>query len=81
MKRTLYKDYTRELDGVPVTECLSYIYLTNSLYYTNLAYFKGICILHTVDMWYNLIILETSMMFFVIYDYMIVTCDKYIVLY
>ena len=24
MKRILYKDYTRELDGVPVIECLSY---------------------------------------------------------
>ena len=81
MKRILYKDYTRELDGVPVTEYLSYIYLTNSLYYTNLAYFKKICVLHTVNMWYNLIILETSIMFFVIYDYMIITCNKYIMSY
>jgi len=81
MKRTFYKDYIRELDGVPVTECLSYIYLTNSLYYTNLVYFKETCVLHTVNMWYNLIILETSMMFFVIHDYMIITCDKYIMSY
>jgi len=26
--------YIRELDRVPVTECLPYIYLANSLYYT-----------------------------------------------
>jgi len=34
----------RELNGVPVTKYLSYIYLANSLYYTNLAYLKGTCI-------------------------------------
>jgi len=77
MKRILYKNYTRELDGVPVTECLSYIHLANGSYYTNIAYFKGICILHAIDIWYGLIILETSM----IHDYMIMTCDKYIILY
>jgi len=38
----LYRVYTRELDGVLVTEYLSYIHLTNGPYYTNLAYFKKI---------------------------------------
>ena len=33
-KRILYRIYTRELDGVPVTKCLPYIYLANSLCYT-----------------------------------------------
>jgi len=40
---------TRELNGVPATKCLSYIHLANSLCYTNLAYSKRTCVLHTVD--------------------------------
>ena len=45
MKRTLYRDYIRELDRVPSIKYLFYIYLANSLYYTNLAYLKDIYIL------------------------------------
>jgi len=45
-----YRDYTRELDEVPVTKCLSYIHLADGTCYTNLAYLKGTCILHAVDM-------------------------------
>ena len=33
-KRTLYRVYTRELNRVPDTKCLSYIYLANNLCYT-----------------------------------------------
>ena len=33
---------TRELDRVPVTKYLSYIHLTDSLYYINLVYSKNI---------------------------------------
>jgi len=33
-KKILYRVYTRELNGIPVTKYLSYIYLANSLYYT-----------------------------------------------
>ena len=33
-EKTLYRNYTRELNGIPVTECLPYIYLANGLYYT-----------------------------------------------
>jgi len=39
----------RELDGVSVTNCLPYIYLANSPCYTNLAYPKEACVLHTID--------------------------------
>jgi len=63
---TLYRVYTRELDGVPVTKCLPYIYLANSPYYTNLAYLKGICVLYAINIWYDIIALEPSMSF---YDY------------
>ena len=31
----------RELDRVPVTKCLPYIYLANGFCYTNLAYCHG----------------------------------------
>jgi len=33
-KKSCIRVNTRELNGVLVTECLSYIYLANSLYYT-----------------------------------------------
>ena len=49
MKRTLYRNYAKELDRVPSSKCLFYIYLTNSLYYTNLAYIKDIYILYAID--------------------------------
>jgi len=39
----------RKLNRVPVTKYLSYIYLANSLCYTNLAYLKVIYILYTVN--------------------------------
>jgi len=43
------------------TSCLSYIHLAASSYYTNLAYPKGTCVLHAINMWYNIIILKLSM--------------------
>ena len=58
----------RELNRVLVTKYLSYIDLANSLYYTNLAYFKGIYILYTINIWYNIIILKLFTILFVIYD-------------
>ena len=42
------------------TSCLSYIHLAASSYYTNLAYPKGTCVLYTINMWYNIIILKLS---------------------
>jgi len=38
-----------------------------------LAYPKNIYILHTVDIWYNVIIPEPSLIFYVI---VIITCDR-----
>jgi len=72
----LYKDYTRELNGVLVTNYLSYIHLANGLCYTNLAYSKEIYVLYTIDMWDNVITLEPSIMFCITHDYVIMTCDR-----
>ena len=66
----------REFNGVPVTECLPYIHLANSLYYTNLAYPQETYILYTIDIWYDIIIPEFYIMFFVIYDCVIVTYNS-----
>ena len=59
-------DNIRELNEVPVTECLFYVHLAKSLYYTNLAYSKETYILYAIDMWYDIIIPEPSIIFFVI---------------
>ena len=48
-RETLYWVNTRELNGVPVTKCLPYIYLANGPCYTNLAYPKETCVLHTIN--------------------------------
>jgi len=47
--------------------CLSYIHLANGLCYTNLAYPKETYILYTIDIWNNIIILESSIMFNITY--------------
>ena len=65
----MYWVNTRELNGVSVTKCLSYIHLANNPYYTNLAYSKEIYILHIIDMWNDVIVLESSMMFYVLCDH------------
>ena len=36
----MYRDYTRELDKVPVTKCFSYIHLANGPAILNLVYPK-----------------------------------------
>ena len=66
---------TRELNRVLVTKCLSYIHFATGLCYTNKAYPKGTCVLHVINMWDNIIIPESSTMFFVICNYMTITCD------
>jgi len=66
----LYSVYIRELDGAPVTEYLPYIHLTNSLCYTK-------PILYAINMWYNIIIPESSIFFCDIWlcDYDMWYCD------
>ena len=61
--------------------CLSYLYWAHGPYYNNLAYPKEyvfalrlICIIYII--WYHF--LEPFIMFFVICDYMIMTCDRYV---
>ena len=56
---------TRELDGVLVIKYLLYIYLANSLYYTNLAYSKEI---------YKMTLLLQNF-FYVICDQCVTACD------
>jgi len=40
---------TRELDKVPSTKCLPYIYLANSLCYTKSSLYWRICIEYTIN--------------------------------
>jgi len=65
----------RELDRVPVTKCLPYIYLANGFCYTNLAYSKETCVLYTIDIWDDIIVLEPAVMFYILYDCVTVTCN------
>ena len=67
MKRTLYKNYTRELDRVPSLKYFFNIYLADSLYYTNLAYLKDICILLLWDAWTLTIFFFFSFIFLILY--------------
>ena len=39
----------RKLNKVSIIKYLSYIYLTHSLYYTNLAYFKKIYVIYAIN--------------------------------
>jgi len=49
-KESCIRVNTRELNRVLATKCLPYIYLANSLCYTNLAYSKRMCVPYTIDM-------------------------------
>ena len=49
-KESFFRVNIREINRVLATKCLSYIYLANSLCYTNLAYSKRIYVLNTINM-------------------------------
>jgi len=65
----------KELNRVLFTKCLSYIHLANGSCYTNLVYSKETCVLYTIDIWYDIIILESFITFCVICDCMTMTWD------
>ena len=66
----------RELNKVPVTKCLFYIHLVNGLCYTNLVYPKGTYVLYVVDIWDDIIVLKSFIIFSVIYNHVTVTYDS-----
>jgi len=67
----------RELNGVLFLKCLPYIHLANGLCYTNLVYSKKTYVLYAIDIWYNIIIPESSITFCVICDCVTMTCDMW----
>ena len=73
-------DNIKELNRVLVIRCLPYIHLATDLCYTNLAYSKETYVLYAVDMWNNIIVLESSMMFYVTCN-CVTVCDSHMKYY
>jgi len=75
-RQLLYLSNTRKLNRIPVIKCLSYIHLVHGSCYTNLTYSKGTYIVHTIDIWYDIIVSRSFYIF--LYTTWLCDCDWYV---